>query len=311
MVLITGSTGFIGNLIVENFSSNKISVKAIYRDESKIKKLDYIHWYKVDDLVNISDYKSLFENVETIIHCASFNHANNQDDEQNFKINFLLTNELISNAIRYEIKNFLYLSTVNVYGNNQNKIITESTECNPEDAYSKSKILAENIIKEYATNSCCNFLILRLALVYGEGVKGNFRNLLRFIIKHRCFLLANDYKRNYLYSKNLVYIITEIIKTRFFDNNIYNVSDENALSIEDIIDKIENEIKLKVFKVKINQSLLRIFLYLVGKQNLYEKLYNGKIIDSSKIKNKMNINEINRYKDGLSKTIKFINEKNI
>ena len=86
MILVTGGTGLVGSHLLFKLVSQHDQVRAIYRDESKLKSVDHvfsyyskdhrnlfnkIEWVKADlnDLYNL---QMAFQDITHVYHCAAF-----------------------------------------------------------------------------------------------------------------------------------------------------------------------------------------------------------------------------------------------
>jgi nucleoside-diphosphate-sugar epimerase len=130
-ILITGATGFLGNELI-NYLSKKYHIIAT----SKKKKNNYVH-------LNFHQKKikdKIFKGVETIIHLASLDR---DEVKKNYKkakkINFDLTKKLIEYSIKNRVKNFIYISSISIYGSNLSINTDEKIKPKTKEVYSKLK----------------------------------------------------------------------------------------------------------------------------------------------------------------------------
>lgn len=166
-ILITGASGFIGGRIAERLYFDFGNVpRCLVRNFNKLARLSR---FPVEIVVgDVLDYDSLSRAVagcDAIVHCA---YGNTEDDELNVKINIQGTENLIRAALQNQIKRFVYLSSVEVYGSNQPSFVDEGTETNGSaNTYGSSKLEAEKLCLQYFTEKAFPVVILRLAVVYG------------------------------------------------------------------------------------------------------------------------------------------------
>lgn len=214
-ILITGRNSYVGNQLAEwlNKESEKYSiVKESVRDGK---------WKEID-----------FSNFDVVVHVAGIAHL--KESKENvpsyYKINRDLAVSVAKEAKNAGVSQFVFISTMNVYGIEEGTI-SRSTEENPKTAYGKSKLEAEILIRSLHTN---DFIVsvLRPPMIYGVGCKGNYQLLSRFSKRIRVFPAINN-NRSMLYIDNLSEIIKIIIEKKkhgyFFPQNQEFVNTSNMV----------------------------------------------------------------------------------
>ena len=177
-----------------------------------------------------------FTGYDVVIHLVAIVHQTIKISEvEYFKINRDLCLEVAKFAKKAGVKQFVFLSTVKVYG----KFIkgysfwNEKSQCFPDDAYGKSKYAAEIALKELNDN---NFTvsIVRTPLVYGEGVKANMLSILKLIKKSHFLPFKNvNNRRSFTSAENLVAFIDRIIEKRAA--GIFIAMDKDAISTTELV----------------------------------------------------------------------------
>lgn len=66
-------------------------------------------------------------------------------------------------------------------GNNSSTAFTEQSKLDPADHYSQSKLLAEEALKGICDVSDMEYVIIRPPLVYGKGLQGNLKNVVKLL----------------------------------------------------------------------------------------------------------------------------------
>lgn len=191
-ILITGKTSYIGNNIKIWLEKYGYNVKMISLREINIDKLNV-------------------ENIDILIHCAAIVHKNEKkySKEQYYNINYKMTLELAQKAKNSGVKQFVFFSTMSVYGINKG-IINSKTYENPISLYGKSKLMAENEIKKLNDNNF-KVTIIRPPMVYGKKCPGNYSKLSEIAKKIFIFPFVNN-KRSMIYIENLCEFIKLIIE---------------------------------------------------------------------------------------------------
>lgn len=184
-VLITGGSGFLGSSIARQLA-DKFSVVVHCRRPSDLQGSDLRQ--VVGDICDIVSMERLCKEImpDAIVHCAGIAHQGigRVSRSDYFKVN---TNAAVSLAeVAAKINpnvNFVFLSTVNVYGEFEGKVpkitrrfeprsnfLNEEDYCMPSGPYAESKLAAEQaLVKLYDSAVLKRLAILRLAPVYDSG----------------------------------------------------------------------------------------------------------------------------------------------
>lgn len=194
-ILITGKDSYIGTSF-ENFIKNY--------DGYETKTLDMLNpdWRSED----FSEYDVVFH-VAGIAH-ADVNNVSEEVKERYYSVNTNLTAEVAEKAKREKVKQFIFMSSMIVFGSDQERINTE-TKPNPDSFYGDSKLRAD--IKIQSLNDE-NFSVasLRPPMIYGKGCKGNYPLLAKFAKKMPLFPNYEN-ERSMLYIENLCMFIKMVI----------------------------------------------------------------------------------------------------
>ncbi len=171
-VLVSGATGFIGSKLVSYLRKNNYQSRLISRS---IESADTIKC----NLQTETLPQSAMLDVETVFHLAGFTHVNVDSDKNKnhyYDLNVVATVKLASLAVKYNVKKFVFISSVKAGGNSKiDKCLNEYDQGLPEDIYGETKREAELKLLEIARNTNMQVIIIRPALVYGPNMKGNLK----------------------------------------------------------------------------------------------------------------------------------------
>lgn len=169
MILITGATGFVGSYLAMTLTDKGHKLHAIFQNKAGIQRtkdlfdlfekshlFSKITWIEAD-ITDIPALEIAFENIDYVYHCASKTSFDPRDEKLLRKINIEGTANIVNLCLAKSIKKICFLSSIETLGDlpsshssdSQNpisKIITESSEWNPEKAnsdYAISKYGAE------------------------------------------------------------------------------------------------------------------------------------------------------------------------
>lgn len=308
-VLVTGATGFVGARILEAISSTKAlkPIAAIRR--TNIHTPFAAKVVCVDELGPNTDWNQALIDVHVVIHTAARVHVMNDkaaDVLSEFRrINTEGTLRLARLAVKAGVKRFIFLSSIKVNGESTSLShpFTSDDNPNPVDPYGISKHETESGLLDIANKSNMEVVIIRPPLVYGAGVKANFKNMMKWLyigvplpfgaIKNKRSLVALD---------NLVDLIMKCIVHPAAANQIFLVSDDDDLSTSELMRHISTSMGLPSRIFSVHQKLIEISLNLIGKKSLAQRLCGSLIVDISKTRNLLNWNPPLSVGEAITKT---------
>lgn len=175
-ILITGADSYIGTSF-----------------EKWVKQPQFAGMYEVDTLdMREDDWKKKdFSGYDSVFHVAGIAHADvgKVTEEQKklyYRVNCDLAVETAEKAKREGVKQFIYMSSIIVYGEGSSirkkRVITRETKPAPSNFYGDSKWKAEQKLQPMGDERF-NVEILRPPIIYGEGSKGNYQTLKKIALK--------------------------------------------------------------------------------------------------------------------------------
>ena len=266
-ILITGARSYIG-------TSFETWMKQ-FGDDYQIDTLDMrdSNWKEYD-----------FKEYNVIIHLAAIVHVNEKNEQLYYQVNRDLTLEIAKKAKQDGVKQFVFFSTMSVFGIDKG-IISSKTKKKPITHYGKSKLQAEEALEKLENQ---NFIvsILRPPMIYGKNATGNYTRL-SVLAKKISFFPKIDNQRSMLYIENLLCFIKLLI-----DNNLSGVFHPqnreyvNTSNLFFIIGKV-NDRKIRLVSgfsgivcllMKINHTFSKVFGTLVYDRNMVgspDTIYNN------------------------------------
>lgn len=275
-VLITGGGGFLGKKLI-----------------SKLKKYNYKYISlnsKDGDINNKETFKSIPE-VKFVFHLAgkSFVPKSWHNNDELFNTNILGTRNVINYCKKVDAK--LIMASSYVYGPPKRLPINENHPIEPNNPYSLSKWISEQII-EFESKQCnLNAVILRIFNIYGNGQSQNFLipKIISYIVNNKDIeILDLKPKRDFVYIDDVVdaFILSMSIKDRF---QRFNIGSGKSFSVEEIIKMIQ----------EISESELNVISQEKTRRNEIEDV----IADISHARNVLKWNPKYTFYEGLKKYI--------
>lgn len=206
-VLITGAGSYIGETF-KSYAEEK------YEGNFEIDSLDMLDpaWKEKD-----------FSKYDIIYHVAGIAHADvgNVSEEvkqKYYAVNTDLTIEVARKAKEEGIKEFVFMSSMIVYGESapygKTKLIDKNTVPNPANFYGDSKLQADVGVRELADNNF-KVIVLRPPMIYGKGSKGNYPILAKLAKKMPVFPEVSN-QRSMLHIDNLCEFLCQIMLIKVF-----------------------------------------------------------------------------------------------
>lgn len=256
MILLTGASGFIGNhlldSLIEIFGSNNL----IALTSKPINKCPFL----IHTNYNFNKQfftQSGFQNIEVIIHAGAFIPKTSIEINHIEKCNSNIQNTFTLLSSEFpSLKKFIFLSSTDVYGNNQ--LITEESDTNNISLYGSSKLYCEKLISAWASERKIIHQILRVGHVYGPGEE-HFQKIIpatmQRILKGEPVQVFNQGKsiRTFIYISDVIKSIINSINLAGYAGEI-NIAGDEQITINDLVDKIISIVNLPAKIESINAS---------------------------------------------------------
>ena len=250
-IIILGASGFIGSNLLNELKKQNFQIKAmIYK-----KKLHINVPHFSGNILTSKSLDSVLKKGDIVINLTGQISKN--------QTNFIQTNvlgsiNLLDSCYRKKVEKIIFLSSINVYGENCKSPSLETDSLKPLTTYGHVKMLTEEIYKSYADIHDLNITILRLSNIYGPNKKSGFiANLINSLndkkIKNIVNNNGNQY-RDFLHIDDAIIGIILAIKNRNNGLHIYNLSSGKRFSIKKIIETIE-KLSLKKVNAKFSNNI--------------------------------------------------------
>lgn len=290
MILVTGSTGFLGSALLKRLVADAPSggvVAAVRR--GGLSRAQGIYPIEVGDLTPFSDWSTALRRVTHVVHCAARVHVMHEtvaEPLMSFRyVNVEGTLNLARQAASAGVRRFIFISSVKVNGESTSngKAFTEADLPKPEDAYGQSKHEAEQGLRLIAAKSGMEVTIIRPPLVYGPGVKANFALLMRAVQAGWPLPLgAVQNQRSLVALNNLVDFIISCITHTKAANETFLVSDGQDLSTPQLVRGMAQAAGVSERLLPIPVWALQFGASLAGKGDAIQRLCGNLQIDITK-----------------------------
>ena len=275
-ILITGGAGYIGSHISEILTKKNKKIFIVDNLSTGHKRLinKKAKFFKVDILKYKTINKIIVKNkIDSVVHLAAklIIGEGEKKPKKYFKNNVLGTKNLLKACKNTSIKNFVFSSTAAIYKDGQYKV-DEKSKIKPKSIYGKTKIKAEEVIKNFCNKNNINYCILRYFNIAGASSSGKiglinksdhlFKNFSREIMKNKPILkiYGNNYKtkdgsciRDFIHVSDIAEIHYKVLEkiNKLNNSKILNCGYNKGVSVLEVA---------KIFKKQTSKKTKIVFL---------------------------------------------------
>lgn len=314
-LMLSGSSGMVGSFLIDvlmhkNKEGLNLKIYALGRNKEKAKDRFSMYWNDplftfvngdINDSINLNEY------VDYIIHGASNTHPRqySTDPVGTITTNIIGTNNLLKYAKDHKTKRFVFLSSVEIYGENKG-----DTDQFKEDylgyidsntaraGYPESKRCGESLCQSYISQYGLDIVIPRLSRIYGPSMlQSDTKAISQFIKKgvmKEDIVLKSEGTQVYSYSyvaDSVAGILTILAKGKC--GEAYNVSDPDSdIALKDLAKIIADNAGTSVI-FELPDAIEKAGYSTATKATL----------DSSKIRNELDFKTAYDIKLGVNRTI--------
>lgn len=241
-LVLIGASGFVGTRLINLL------------DKEKCLNIDKAASEKHNDITKIHDIRNpnldalLPETIDTALILA----AEHRDDVTPVSLYHEVNVKGLQNVLealeKRNIRKIIFTSSAAVYGLDK----VNPKEDGPKDPFSyygKSKWQAEQLLQEWHQKDPDNrsLTIVRSAVIFGEGNKGNVHNLLLQIASGKFLMIGKgNNKKSMVYVGNAAAFLKYCIDTAETGNRIFNYVDTPDLTMNELVTQVEESLGKKL-----------------------------------------------------------------
>jgi nucleoside-diphosphate-sugar epimerase len=264
-IVVTGANGFLGKVIVKELESNYtlFSLSRTLGD------------YQVSLENEIPNFTQKFN---LVIHAAGKAHSIPRtltEKNQFYDVNVLGTQNLLKGLDKVGApEQFVFISSVSVYGQESGSNINEEHPLEAKDPYGLSKIGAEVLVTEWCNKNNVVCTILRLPLLVGKNPPGNLGAMIKAIDRRYYFNIGGgEARKSMVVAEDVAAFITKVASF----GGTYNLTDGVHPNF--------SELSIAISKQKKKKTPLNLPLFITMLMGYAGDILGDKApINSSKIK---------------------------
>lgn len=278
-VVVTGANGFIGQHTCNALIAHGHEVVQCVRSITPEMPEGCV---AVGDLTTFDGWESILREGDAVIHLAARVHQvqeTSKDPSAAFHAaNVTVTERLLRACEKASVSRFIFASTIAVMGYHSGSEAFSVTSLNPFNPYSLSKAQAEALVAQSATN----WSIIRIPLVYGEGVRANFYSLMKLIYKRLPLPFAwVKNQRSILYVGNLADAFAHTLGNSKAIGQILLIADPHVISSPELIRQIAKALGRKPRLLPVPPIAMRLATAALRRPMLYHKLCGNLEMDTA------------------------------
>ena len=265
-ILVTGGAGYIGSHFVKILKDNNKEVVVLDNlSRGHKESIPYGVAFEEADLLDYGQLKKVFNkySFDAIVHFAAFAYVGEsvEDPKLYYENNVVGSFNLIKATVNANIKKFVFSSTCSLYGNPEEIPISEKLPTNPINPYAQTKLIIENILRDFDKAYGMKSVFLRYFNAAGADFSGEIGeshnpepHLIPIVLntalgkREKVFIFGDDYEtkdgtciRDYIHINDLG--DAHLRALNYLDNggktDVINLGTGVGYSVKEIIDSAE------------------------------------------------------------------------
>jgi nucleoside-diphosphate-sugar epimerase len=180
--LITGGSGFFGNLIARRLVArgDRVKVLDIWEDPTRPKEIDYFQC----DILDPNGLREAMRGISVVHHNAALVPLT-KAGEQFWRVNVEGSRNTAQAAVEAGVQAFVYMSSSTVFGVPHQFPINDATPLRPVEIYGRTKLAGEEAVREICERAGLPLIVVRPRTILGGGRLGIFQILFEWIREGR------------------------------------------------------------------------------------------------------------------------------
>jgi len=233
--LVIGGSGFLGSHVADLLS--KRNHKVTIFDKRKYKFLNKNQKFIKGDILNYAKIRQVMKGQDIVFMFAGLSNLNEAIKKpiEAIKYNILATANVLENCAEFNIKRFIFSSSV--YANS-----------NIGGFYRASKLAAEEFIKEYSKSFKVKFTVLRYGSLYGprSDSSNGVKNIILYALKYNKlrYIGSSLAERQYIHISDATEATLSILKKKY-ENKFVTIKGKKNIKVKKLLSYLKNKLNIK------------------------------------------------------------------
>jgi len=324
-VLVTGATGFIGSNVANSLARKGYKVKVLVRSIEKASRLldSSKMIFLKGDITDSSTLDKTIERGDVVIHLAGRYNEPSASYTMYSQTNVVGTENLIQACMLKAIERFIHCSTIGVAINAGSPPFDESSPYSPaaDDFYEQTKAEGERLVLRYFRNEGFPAVVIRPVQPFGPG---DMKKVKFYQMVKKGVMVGNGkVKKHLIYIDDLVAGIELAIEKKGIEGEIFILGGKPVISLNDMIEWAAKELNVRVPRLRVPVTPLRILSGAVEKVckplNLSPPLYRSRLefftksyfFSGQKAETILGFEPQVHIREGIARTVKWYRENNL
>jgi nucleoside-diphosphate-sugar epimerase len=255
--LVTGGSGFLGNLIARRLaqSGEDVTILDIWEDPQRPKEIRYVHC----DIRDREGVARAMQGIDVVHHNVALVPLT-KSGKTFWDVNVRGSEIAAEEAVKAGVKNFIHMSSSAIYGAPPCPI-TSATPLKPIEIYGRGKLAGEQHVERICREGGLPLIVIRPRTILGEGRLGIFQILFDWIREGRNVYVIGDGSNDFQFIHAHDLMDAYMLVLRLGRPGIYNVGTDRfgtlREAIEGVVRHAGTKSKVKSLPVGLSIAALR------------------------------------------------------
>jgi len=231
--LITGGSGFLGNLIARRLvaAGEQVRILDVWEDPSRPREIEFVH----GDVCDAAGVAKALEGIDVVHHNAALVPLTKSGKD------FVRVNvdgsRIVAEQAAGRVRTFIHMSSSAIYGGPVCPV-TPETPCHPIEAYGRSKLAGETAVREICQKRGTALIVIRPRTILGLGRLGIFQILFDWIAAGQNIFVIGDGNVTFQFVHADDLIDLYMLALRLDKPGIYNVGTDRFGTIREALENL-------------------------------------------------------------------------
>jgi nucleoside-diphosphate-sugar epimerase len=265
-VLVTGSEGYFGSLIISHLKESG------YKNLMGMDRIPHsgaigYSYYQID-LQNQKSLRNVIESErpDAIVHAAAMLAHERPDLKDLWGSNVTATESLASLAAQFKVKKFIFISSNCLWGKEANHAISVDEPYNPVEIYGKSKMQSEIDLQKYKNSF--ELVIFRSPTIVSSGRLGLLGLLFELIGKNRRIPVMGPGDNRYQFVYGPDYAEAIRLGLESTHTGTYHVGSDSVPTVSEMYEALIQHAGSRSTLIRFPQKLAKVGLIVLNKLRL-------------------------------------------